>query len=484
MRIPHGRRLAGIAACLLFALGAGRVRADEEPPPTEDTQGEVEKLKEEVQKLKDDLAAQKESTDAVKQKQDAQNPTVRAYDGLLIEDPRGIWAVRFNGRVQGDFRTYSPNDIIADTFSLRRARMAVGLTAWKDYQMYVEGEFATGTATGTTTQSASLTNAWLELGWFQFAKIRMGQFKPLFGLENSAPDVLTDFQERGLPQNLIQNLNYDRGVMVHGSPFRGIYYGATVSNGSGLNLEESQGNRQEAETDGKDITVRATANVTEMLKGHDSIFHLGGSWKDGAVISRGGTAFTPATGRTEAFGMTFFASAPLTNGQIDRRLTAAEALASIKQWKLQSEWWQARYAGEAPVNYDRSIDSYYVSAGWLITGEMYADSYRNGVFGRIKPRNTFGLDTDAGWGAWEAMVRYSVFDASEFTATNPVGTGVLVAGSANKARAVTAQVKWMPNPVVRLLVDYIVTDFGAPVTQNTVTTSDERAWTFRAQMDF
>src|SRR5262245_29537781 len=128
VNIWSSRRLAGAAACLLFALATGRARSDDEPPPPPpppDTQEEIEKLKEEVQKLKDDLAAQKETTDAVKAKQDAQNPTVRAQDGLLIEDPRGIWAVRFNGRIQGDFRTYSPNDIIADTFSVRRARMAV-----------------------------------------------------------------------------------------------------------------------------------------------------------------------------------------------------------------------------------------------------------------------------------------------------------------------------------------------------------------------
>ena len=85
---------------------------------------------------------------------------------------------------------------------MRRARIGMGLTAFKDYQMYVEGEFINGAATGITTQTAALTNGWLEALWFQPAKIRLGQFKPLFGLENSMPDVLTDFQERALTQSI------------------------------------------------------------------------------------------------------------------------------------------------------------------------------------------------------------------------------------------------------------------------------------------
>jgi phosphate-selective porin len=82
------------------------------------------------------------------------------------------------------------------------------------------------------------------------------------------------------------------------------------------------------------------------------------------------------------------------------------------------------------------------------------------------------------------MVRYTAFDGSEFTASNPVGTGVLAAGATNRAHAVTGGVKWSPNQFVKLMVNYVRTDFSTPVTVNAVTTPDERAWTFRAQMDF
>ena len=71
----------------------------------------------------------------------------------------------------------------------------------------------------------------------------------------------------------------------------------------------------------------------------------------------------------------------------------------------------------------RDINSGYVSALWLITGERYAESYRNGVFGRIVPISNFEPG-GSGTGAWELGLRYSIYDASDFTRTNPVGSGV------------------------------------------------------------
>ena len=90
-----------------------------------------------------------------------------------------------------------------------------------------------------------------------------------------------------------------------------------------------------------------------------------------------------------------------------------------------------------------------------------------------------------GWGAWEAALRYSNFDGTDYKLTgNPAGTGVLSAGSTNKADAYTVQLKWLPNAYTRFLINYVYTSFDTPVTVNTVTTSSERAITLRGQFDF
>lgn len=491
-------RINGIAAataCIL--LGASC------PAPAQDAAERIEELEEavkaltkEIDSLKGQVNDNKEKADTTQQKLESSVPTASLGDGVGFSDPRGTWTLRFNGRIQGDYRTYDPNGISASTFGLRRARIGAALTVLKHYQMYVEGEFINGAATGTTAQNAALTNGWLEAAWFKAARVRIGQFKPQFGFENSMPDVLTDFQERALTQSLLQNLNYDRGIMVHGAPLKGMYYGVTISNGSGLNLEESQGSTEEARTDGKDLSVRLVQNFGDFLDVPDLVLHFGGSYKNGTVTSRGGTAFTPATVQTEARAITFFNSAPFSGTDIDRTISELETTMAFGPVKVQGEYWQARYEGSTTggVPYDRKLDAYYISLGWMITGEAYADSYRGGVYGRLRPRNNFSTEDGGGWGAWELGLRYSAFDGGDFTTTNAAGTGVLGAGAAslappvtvstNKADAYTVQLKWLPNAYTRFLVNYVQTNFDTPVTANGATTDEEKAITLRAQFDF
>lgn len=491
-------RLNGIAAAAATAfLGwAGSAFAQDTQDKIRQLEQAVESLTREIESLKRQVSDDKDKAAAVRQKPDSSVPTASLGEGVGFNDPRGLWTLRFNGRIQGDYRTYDPNGISASTFGLRRARIGAALTVLKDYQMYVEGEFINGAATGTATQTAALTNGWLEAGWFKAARIRIGQFKPLFGFENSMPDVLTDFQERALTQSLLQNLNYDRGIMVHGTPLKGMYYGVTISNGAGLNLEESQGNAQEARTDGKDVSVRLAQNFAALLEVPDLVLHFGGSYKNGSVTSRGGTAFIPATVQTEARGITFFNPAALSGAEIDRTISALESTVAYGPVKVQGEYWQAQYEGTTAggTPYDRQLDAFYLSLGWLITGEAYADSYRSGVYGRLQPRNSFSPEQGGGQGAWELGLRYSAFDGGDFKTTNAAGTGVLGAGAASlsprvtvstsKADAYTVQLKWLPNAYTRFLVNYVQTRFDTPVTSNGVTTDDEKAITLRAQFDF
>jgi len=491
-------RRSQIAAALAVALLciAGPVSGQDASQRVEELEEAVKSLTKEIDALKGQVNDNKEKTTAVQQKIDSSVPTASLGEGVGFSDPRGNWTLRFNGRIQGDYRTYDPNGISASTFGLRRARIGAALTVLKDYQMYVEGEFINGAATGTTTQTAALTNGWLDAAWFKAARVRIGQFKPQFGFENSMPDVLTDFQERALTQSLLQNLNYDRGIMLHGAPLKGMYYGVTISNGTGLNLEESQGSTTEARTDGKDVSVRLVQNFAEFLDVHDFVLHFGGSYKTGTVTTRGGTAFTPATVQTEARGITFFNSAALSGTDIDRTISELETTVAYGPIKIQGEYWQAEYEGIASggVAYDRKLDAFYVSLGWMITGEAYADSYGSGAYGRLRPRNNFSMEDGGGWGALEFALRYSAFDGGDFTTTNAAGTGILGPGSAtlappvtvstNKADAYTVQLKWLPNAYTRFLVNYVQTNFDTPVTANGETTDNEKAITLRAQFDF
>jgi len=424
-----------------------------------------------------------------------------APEGIGFQDARGRWSVRFNGRVQADYRTFGPDGLLSDSFNIRRARLGIQATFLRDYLARIEGEYASGNPYAST-QTVSLTHAYIQFGWFSpYALIRVGQSKPQFGLENTMNANFTDFLERGLTQPLIQNLNFDRGIMVDGTPLPGFNYGVSITNGTGINTSERQGNAQEIQADGKMLTVRATQDFAPLLDAPRAVIHLGADYKTGSAANSPTSPYQAPSGTTEALGLTFFTPQPFnaatgaTATNVDRTLYAYELALAHGPLKLQGEYWSAKYQGtrEAPtplVDYDLAIRSYYLDLMWMITGEDYADAYKAGQFGRIRPRNNFDWNSRT-WGAWEAGLRFSEFDASDFTAGGPVYAGRLsptqtapVTQGTNRAQAWTFGLKWIPNAYTRLMLNYIRTQFDTPVIAAGITTRDEDAITLRAQFDF
>jgi len=126
-----------------------------------------------------------------------------------------------------------------------------------------------------------------------------------------------------------------------------------------------------------------------------------------------------------------------------------------------------------------------------LTGESYADSYKDGVFSRMFPKRNLALDKE-GFGAIELGLRYSRFDASDFktaAAGCVTGTGCLATASAtaaytNEADAWTLGAKWILTPNTRLLLNYVRTSFDTPVLLNGKRSDSEEALMMRAQYDF
>ena len=467
----------------------------------------IETMRRELEEVKAQTQDAKDKAAQVEQRVESQGVQARFNEGVIFEDPRGDWAVRLSGRAQLDYRHYQADDILADDFGMRRIRLGAGVTLYKDYVVYVEGDFASGDATGTTQQQMRATLAYIDINWWKPARIRLGQFKPQIGLEQTLLDLQSDFMERGLQQNILDGngINYDRGIMVSGAPVPGTWYAVMVSNGTGQNLEEKQANVQEANSDSKDVTVRGVLDFAKILSVDNAIFHIGAGYKWGEQTNSPAFPFAAPVARTEARGITFFNPAAFnaTTGRdvsnIDRKISAAEMLMAYGPVKLQGEYWIAEYSGTryAPgpvMEFSPKINAGYLAAMWLITGESYSDNYRDSIPQKIKPRNRFSWGKDGGWGAWEVGLRYSFFDGSDFKTTNPVSTGQLGAGAAattpavttstNKATAYTAQLKWIQNTYVRTLLDYVRTDFDTTVVANGKAINHEDAIMMRVQVDF
>ena len=416
------------------------------------------------------------------------SPVYAAFkDGLVFDDASGNWKLQINGRVQADYRDYADSDWVKDTFNIRRARFGGTFTFLKDYAVRVEGEYA-NTNDGSKGTTA-LTYGYLDINWWKQAKIRVGQFKPFFGLERAYSTNFTDFTELSLATNngAIFNSTYDRGIMVFGDPLPWLNYNAYVINGTGQNTDELSNTATNAGVitkvdNTKDVGFRVNANLAKLLDISNTVIHIGGSLSDGSVGFSSTAATAGISQKTESNGVTFFNVAGLSNKDVDRSRQGLETALAYGPLKVQSEYIVSNFKGtRGALDYDNDIKAWYADVNWMLTGESYVDSYKSGVFGRLKPKNNMTIGKD-GWGAWELGLRYSKFDASDFQAMLPVAN----AGTAftAKADAWTAGVKWIMNPNARIMLNYIQTDFDTPITVAGKTDDRESAVVMRAQYDF
>jgi phosphate-selective porin OprO/OprP len=452
----------------------------------------------------------KERVDTLQGRLDQQVPNVRLAEGVLVEDPRGRWQARLTARAQFDYRQFAEEGVLADTFSVRRARIGLGFNMGRTFGAFVEGEFSAGQGTQAgQAASAILHQAWLDFVPSDQLRLRVGQFRPNFGLEPSTATWQVDFIERSLASNVVQalanNVLFDRGLMLSGMPTPGALWSVGITNGTGSGLDEGRRNGNEARVDGKEVTLRAVGNAAQWANLQDWVLHFGASWRSSTLANgvpgTAGQGFIAPSAITEARGITFFnptsfnaVANPQAAPEVDRRLRNVEAAIAWRNLKFQGEWTGADYAfvpaGQGTV--ERGLRAGHLQAVWMPTGEFWSDAYRNGLFARVRPNNQFVTGTSGGWGAFAVGLRWSFWDGSDFVTTNPPNTGGLggnalapaVTQSARKADSWTIGLKWMPTAYVAYLVNFVTTRFDTPVIANGVSVSREDALLMRAQFDF
>ena len=434
-------------------------------------------------------------------------------DGITFESSDKKYSLSIRGRTELDYRYFGGNDALnANTFDLRRAYLSAEGKLYDNYEYRVRANYSTlngptttvCTAVGVTsatdptprctstaavanTSNTSLDEAWLNINWWKAAQFKFGQFKMPYSMEQMQTELYTDFQERSMGD--VISPGKERGIQVWGYPTDGLYYALAYSNGQGVNANDTNNI-----VDGQDVFARGTVNFPELFGSKQFIAHMGTSYSNGKI-----PVASALTGRTEGRGIQFFVPDAFIGNDVDRTRYGVEGALAFGPVKFQTEFMRASFSGKSAAsatavatNYDKDVDAYYASLVWAITGENYADFYRNGLFSRFKPINNFGLK-GGGWGAWELGLRYSKFDASNFQKTTAarVGSGVIPTNGTNAADAFTVGLKWLPNPHVRLMLNYIETKFDTPTvitntgrTGVTATTDKEHAVTFRAQVDF
>lgn len=449
-------------------------------------------------------------------------------DGIVWESGDKQHALQVGGRVQVDYRNFdydgssvgnaapagftgvaNANAVGSDNFAIRRARIAIKGKFYNSYEYEISTNLqqANGNAAGSGGVGATDDVAFLNINWWESAQFRFGQFKMPMTLEKMTSSNNIDFMERSFVNQMAPN--EEIGAMVHGVPAKGWTYALAVSNGSGQNSGDVD-NR----VDDKDVIARVTANAAEWMDNKEMVLHGAVSYSTGDVpvgnIGAGGTVQTQSGVRFHTLPVL---TAATTAGSgpsrlIDRQRVGLEGVAAYGPFKLQGEWLRTSYDFDRTATTSTSVDqeAWYVEGMWLITGEKYADFYKNGVFGGLKPKNEFvhpdAAFSNGSWGLWEFGVRYSKYDASDFISQG-LGTTVAAAGTTNgvtgglgytEADEWSVGIKFLPNPNFRFMLNYVKTSFDNPyttaagvahgVTVNNKLEDGERALMMRTQIMF
>jgi phosphate-selective porin OprO and OprP len=418
-------------------------------------------------------------------------PVVKEKDGaFILESANEANSISLTGRMHLDFRASSldNNDLgmaraddrdtasVADQFELRRTRLGVKGKLAKDFKYEIVGNLP-GTAT-------------LDVAYFDWAKydafqIRGGKFKQPFGLEELISSNNITMMERSYLDQTVPGKKI--GMQVMGAPTKGMTYA--------LSTYQHNDNERDLNGDGYlSGAGRLTFNFAEMMGDKESVMHIGvagleNNYSATATTSSQTDTSVSTTARAtiqsfrsagrglnnifraqihgESLGGSSLASNLEFGAKVQQRAYGLEGIFARGPMKVMGEYSGGQYEASQTVsqmNFDTKTG--YVEIGYFLTGEKYADSYKNGVFGGFKPKNNFDLDK-GDLGAIELAFRaegYRVDDTSysgsassrfQGTLSGPTGSGVT-----SKATTYTAGIRWLLNPNAVVKVNYAYTKLG------------------------
>jgi phosphate-selective porin OprO/OprP len=329
-------------------------------------------------------------------------------NGFFLQSPDRTCQLRITGQIQADYRGFldpvdssstantnvagSPVTGSPDTFLVRRARLGIEATMANYFEFRLLPDFA------GSTVAKSITDAYMNVHYWDAFQFEIGKFKQPFSYEDLIQDRYVPTMERSMMDQLVPQC--DEGAMIHGERlFCGRFdYALAASNGdpndSGIATNNS-----------KDFNARVVVRPFYDLDGcailHGWQIGLAGSFgvEDDAVST---TSSTPPTITTPATVTWFAYNTGATADGVRRRISPElvyfyNSLGFAAQYYHQD---QKLLRSTGPIE-DVPMDGYYVMATYLLTGEQ-----RHEYSQQIEPLRPFDPSAPmASPGAWELVFR-------------------------------------------------------------------------------
>lgn len=443
-------------------FGSNGVQAKDEKTVEEEIL-EILREKGTISSEKYDELAKKVETEKVKE---SKKPRVGYKRGLFIETADGNFKLQPYMKFRGDFRAFEGNHPSDNTFFIKTARLGLQGELYKYFDFNVSGEFGKG--------GSKLWDAYIGVNYLPEAKLRIGQYKQPFGLEYYSSADWRDFIEMPLP---VENLNprLDIGLMIHGNVGKGLFnYGVSLANGTGYNTYDNN--------NGKDVVGRAVftpfnSSGSLFLKG----LHFGGSMSYGKEDADRDKLWNKGKFST-AGGTTFFQPNAAVVHDGSRTRFGAELAWIVGPFSLKGEWIRMNlddlYQSAAGPKNDFDFDGCYVTLSYILTGET--QPFKNGKYERIIPKHNFNPGAGT-WGAVQLVGKYETFSIDD----NLFSEGYADPDKyTDKADGFALGVNWYLNDMVRVMFNYVHTDFDGHIIANGQTLDDEDLFLGQVQLIF
>ncbi len=371
-----------------------------------------------------------------------------------IESTDGKYSFQPFGRIHADYAVFDDdkNDH-PDGATFRRMRL--GFKGKFDNDVHYKAELDFGNK--GANDSASFKDVYLAYTGLEHANIKVGNFKPAYGLEELTSSNYITFIERSLPTG-----SFATSEIIGLQAYDG---GDNYSWAVGVHNDKST--VKSTDDEAKSVVARATfAPIASSGKtlhfGVSQAYRVPDSASDSVAFD---TQAENSIQRLES------AETGTISGVDSIHLTGLEAAGVYGPFSLQGEYFRNSIDRETAD--DITIGGWYTQASYFITGESRPYKAKSGTFGRVKPKNNFSLK-DGGWGAWELAARYSNIDLND---------GVIAGGEVDD---ITLGVNWYLTPNARLMANYIMvdTDSVAPSGSNVSADDDPNMFLVRAAIDF
>ncbi len=287
--------------------------------------------------------------------------------------------VSLGGRLHLDAAHIDDSGLSIEDEEIRRARLELSVRLYNDWRLRVDREFAHG---------GGWRNLWLSYDVTEALTLRAGNFIAPFSMEDVGSSNETMFLERSLSQELAPGFDVGVAALYQGRRFTlaGGYFGDALDAEDNTQIDKGRG-----------VAARGTWSPIENRR---QVVHVGVGLErrefDAGAFRR------IASGPEASLAPSVVTTGTLTD--IDTSMSYnIEGAYSFGPVLVQGQFISTDLARN--IGADVSLSSYYLQAGWIVTGERHRYGDAAGVFTGPNPRNS--------WGAVELAARVSSLDLSE-----------------------------------------------------------------------